>query len=149
VSHGICSSRDGCIDSTGGAIKPASWLDASGAMTAAGRSQFRHPGVTEGGRVRQAERHCRPYLLHHDHVDLRGSGFTAKSNAYSHLRRPDGSEFPVLPIVTNERGEFEHDIDTLLLGPGTFEVSVKDSKSKATSNVARFEVTTDPARRTQ
>jgi hypothetical protein len=83
-------------------------------------------------------------VLHHDHVALRGSGFTAKSNAYSHLRRPDGSEFPVLPIVTNERGEFEHDIDTLLLGPGTFEVSVEDSKSKTTSNVARFEVTTDP-----
>ena len=87
-------------------------------------------------------------VLHHDHVDLRGSGFTAKSNAYSHLRRPDGSEFPVLPIVTNERGEFEHDIDTLLLGPGTFEVSVEDSKSKATSNVARFEVTTDPKKTT-
>ena len=83
-------------------------------------------------------------VLHHDHVSLRGAGFTAKSNAYSHLRRPDGSEFPVLPIVTNDRGEFEHDIDTLLLGPGTFEVSVEDSKSKATSNVARFEVTTDP-----
>lgn len=83
-------------------------------------------------------------VLHHDHVDLRGSGFTAKSNAYSHLRRPDGSEFPVLPLVTNERGEFEHDIDTLLLGPGTFEVFVEDSQSKATSNVARFDVTTDP-----
>jgi hypothetical protein len=87
-------------------------------------------------------------VLHHDHVALHGSGFTAKSNAYSHLRRPDGSEFPVLPIVTNERGEFEHDIDTLLLGPGTFEVSVEDSKSKATSNVARFEVTTDPKKAT-
>ena len=87
-------------------------------------------------------------VLHHDHVDLRGSGFTPKSNAYSHLRRPDGSEFPVLPIVTNERGEFEHDIDTLLLGPGTFEVSVEDSKSKTTSNVARFEVTTDPKKTT-
>jgi hypothetical protein len=87
-------------------------------------------------------------VLHHDHVALRGSGFTASSNAYSHLRRPDGSEFPVLPIVTNERGEFEHDIDTLLLGPGTFEVSVEDGKSKATSNVARFEVTTDPKKTT-
>ncbi len=87
-------------------------------------------------------------VLHHDHVDLRGSGFAAKSNAYSHLRRPDGSEFPVLPIVTNERGEFEHDIDTLLLGPGVFEVWVEDSKSRATSNVARFEVTTDPKKTT-
>jgi len=83
-------------------------------------------------------------VLHHDHVNLHGSGFTAKSNAYSHLRRSDGSEFPVLPILTNERGDFEHDIDTLLLGPGTFEVSVEDSRSKAISNVARFEVTTDP-----
>jgi hypothetical protein len=89
-----------------------------------------------------------PRVLHHDHVDLRGSGFSATSNAYSHLRRPDGSEFPVLPLVTNERGEFEHDIDTLLLGPGTFEVRVEDSKSKATSNVARFEVTTDPKKTT-
>lgn len=83
-------------------------------------------------------------VMHHGHVDMHGEGFTAKSNVYSHLRRPDGSEFPVLPIVTNDRGEFEHDIDTLLLGPGPFEVWVEDSKAKTTSNVARFEVTTDP-----
>ena len=80
-------------------------------------------------------------VQHTGHVDMRGAGFTPKSNVYSHLRRPDGTEFPVLPMMTNERGEIVHDIDTLLLSPGTHEVWVVDEKSKASSNIARFEVT--------
>jgi hypothetical protein len=83
-------------------------------------------------------------VLHTGHVDMRGAGFTPKANVYSHLRRPDGTEFPVLPMMTNDRGEFAHDIDTLLLSPGTHEVWVVDEHSKASSNVARFEVTLDP-----
>src|SRR5947207_12508004 len=54
-------------------------------------------------------------VQHSGHVDLRGTGFTPKANVYSHLRRPDGTEFPVLPMMTNDRGEFIHDIDTLVL----------------------------------
>jgi hypothetical protein len=79
-------------------------------------------------------------------VEMSGTGFTAKRNVSSHLRRPDGSEFPVLPLLTNDRGEFVHDIDTLLLAPGPHEVWVVDDASNVTSNVAHFEVTLEPTR---
>jgi hypothetical protein len=82
-------------------------------------------------------------VFHHGHVDMRGTGFAKNANVYSHLRRPDGTEFPVLPMMTNGRGEFEHDIDTLLLSPGVHEVWVEDSESKRTSDVVRFEVTNE------
>src|SRR5205809_4245960 len=82
-------------------------------------------------------------VQHSGHVDLRGTGFTPKANVVSHLRRPDGTEFPVLPMMTNDRGEFTHDIDTLILSAGTHEVWVVDESSKTSSNVARFEVTVE------
>src|SRR5437867_12759924 len=82
-------------------------------------------------------------VFHSGHVEMRGTGFTPKAEVYSHLRRPDGTEFPVLPMMTNDRGEFTHDIDTLLLSPGNHEVWVEDLQSKTTSNVARFEVTNE------
>jgi hypothetical protein len=77
-------------------------------------------------------------------IAMKGTGFTPKSTALSHLKRPDGTEFPVLPMLTNEQGEFTHDIDTLLLSPGTHEVWVQDDKSKSTSEIVRFEVTSTP-----
>jgi hypothetical protein len=80
-------------------------------------------------------------VLHHGHVDLKGTGFSAKSNVISHLRRPDGTEFPVLTMYTNDKGEFVHDIDTVVFSPGVHDVWVEDIKAKTTSNVARFEVT--------
>src|SRR5438552_15520570 len=80
-------------------------------------------------------------VQHLGHVEMRGTGFTPKSNVYSHLRRPDGTEFPVLPMMTNDRGEFTHDIDTLILSAGTYEVWVVDESAKTSSNVALFEVT--------
>ena len=83
-------------------------------------------------------------VQHHGFVTVHGSGFTSQKNISSHLRRPDGSEFPVLPILTDERGQFSHEIDTLLLAPGTHEVWVIDDTSKATSNIVRFEVTEAP-----
>jgi hypothetical protein len=80
-------------------------------------------------------------VLHHGHVDLKGTGFTAKSNVLSHLKRPDGTEFPILPMYTNDKGEFSHDIDTVVMQPGVHEVWVEDIKTKTTSNVVKFEVT--------
>jgi len=80
-------------------------------------------------------------VQHSGHVDLRGTGFTPQAKVYSHLRRPDGTEFPVLPMMTDDRGEFTHDIDTLILSAGTHEVWVVDESSRTSSNVARFEVT--------
>ncbi len=82
-------------------------------------------------------------VQHRSHVDLRGSGFTPSSNVNSHLRRSDGTEFPVLPMQTNDRGEIYHDIDTLILEPGIHEVWIIDERSKVSSNIARFEVTLD------
>ena len=82
-------------------------------------------------------------VQHRNHVDLRGKGFTPNSNVSSHLRRSDGTEFPILPMFTNDRGEISHDIDTLILEPGVHEVWIIDDHSKVSSNVARFEVTLD------
>ena len=50
-------------------------------------------------------------------VTVQGSGFTPKRNVSSHLRNPDGTEYPVLPILTDDRGEFTHEIDSRLLKP--------------------------------
>jgi len=83
-------------------------------------------------------------VLSSGHVEVRGEGFTPKQDVRSHLRRPDGTEFPVLPILTDSRGEFTHDIDTLLLAVGVHELWVVDTASGVSSNVARFEVTRDP-----
>src|SRR6266702_3889765 len=83
-------------------------------------------------------------VLHRNHVDLRGTGFTPGSNVSSHLRRSDGTEFPVLPMQTNDRGEIYHDIDTMILEPGIHEVWIIDDSSKVSSNIARFEVVLDP-----
>src|SRR5581483_9830346 len=82
-------------------------------------------------------------VQHRSHVDMHGTGFTPRSGVLSHLKRPDGTEFPVLPMMSNDKGEFDHDIDTLLLAIGTHEVWVIDEKTKASSNVVRFEVTLD------
>ena len=80
-------------------------------------------------------------VLHTGHVVMRGTGFPPKVNVTSHLRRPDGTEFPVLPMLTNDRGQVMHDIDTLILTPGIHEIWVVEDRSKVSSNVARFEVT--------
>jgi hypothetical protein len=83
-------------------------------------------------------------VLHRNPVDLRGTGFTPNSNVSSHLRRSDGTEFPVLPMQTNDLGEIYHEIDTMILEPGVHEVWIIDDHTKTTSNIARFEVVLDP-----
>jgi len=79
------------------------------------------------------------------HVDVRGTGFSPLANVTSHLVRPDGTEFPWLPVMTDSEGAFTHDIDTLLLGPGVHELWVLDDSTGGSSNVARFEVTLEQA----
>lgn len=74
-------------------------------------------------------------------IDVTGTGFTPNANITSHLLQPDGREFPYLPILTDENGEFTHEVDTLLLLVGTHELWVVDDTTGETSNVARFEVT--------
>jgi len=75
------------------------------------------------------------------HVMVRGAGFTPKANITSHLRRPDGAEYPVLPLLTDDHGEFTHDIETLVLTLGAHELWVIDDTTKTSSNHVEFEVT--------
>ena len=79
----------------------------------------------------------------HGKVEVHGAGFTPEHNVTSHLRRSDGSDFPVLPIMTDARGEFSHTIDTMVLELGPHELWVVDDRSGRTSNHVRFEVTLD------
>jgi hypothetical protein len=74
-------------------------------------------------------------------LKMYGKGFTPKSNVQSHLRRPDGTEFREVSILTDAHGEFEHDIDTLLLMRGVHDLWAEDSASGLTSNIAHFTAT--------
>jgi len=74
---------------------------------------------------------------------VHGTGFTPLSDAVSHLKKPDGSQFPTLNFFTDEKGEFDHDIESFLLQIGTHEVWVIDTKTGVSSNVAKFETTRD------
>ena len=85
-------------------------------------------------------------VVHKGWVGVRGEGFTAKADIRSHLKRPDGSEFPVLPMLTDDEGRFTHEIDTLLLAPGIHELWVIDTATGVSSNVAKFEVTLEQPR---
>ena len=74
-------------------------------------------------------------------VDVVGTGFTPHANVTSHLERPDGTEFPELPIMTDANGEFTHEIDSLLLLVGPHQMWVLDDTTGQRSNVAEFIVT--------
>jgi hypothetical protein len=74
-------------------------------------------------------------------LSVQGAGFTPTHNISSHLRRADGSEFAVLPILTDSRGAFTHTIDTMILELGTHELWVVDDASGKTSNHVTFDVT--------
>jgi|SRR5215469_5984278 len=80
------------------------------------------------------------------HVIVLGSGFTPSASISSHLVRPDGAEYPVLALYTNNKGEFTHDIETLVLTLGVHKLWVVDDTSKVVSNHAEFEVTSNPVK---
>jgi hypothetical protein len=44
-------------------------------------------------------------------------------------------------MYTNDKGEFMHDIDTVVMTPGVYELWAEDVKTNTTSNIARFELT--------
>jgi hypothetical protein len=71
---------------------------------------------------------------------LTGTGFTPNRTVMSHLFRPDGSEYNPLRFRTDERGEFSHKIDTVMLDIGTFELWAEDEASKIASNHTQFSV---------
>src|SRR5207248_11015564 len=73
-----------------------------------------------------------------EQVLLRGTGFAPDRSVMSHLRRPDGSEYNPLRFRTNDRGEFVHKIDTVMLDLGTFELWAEDEASNVVSNRVQF-----------
>jgi len=73
-------------------------------------------------------------------VMLKGTGFTPNRSAMSHLRRPDGTEYNQLRFRIDERGEFSHKIDTVMMDVGTFELWAEDETSKLVSNRTQFKV---------
>ena len=75
-----------------------------------------------------------------DPVMLTGTGFTPNRSVMSHLRRPDASEYNPLRLRTDERGEFSHKIDTVMMDAGSFELWVEDEASKVVSNRTLFRV---------
>ncbi|HEX4999227.1 MAG TPA: hypothetical protein VFY29_13455 [Terriglobia bacterium] len=79
-------------------------------------------------------------------VTMKGVGFTPKASVGSHLRRPDGTEFNILPMMTNDRGEITHEIETFILDPGVYEVWIDDETAKKSTEHVKFEVTRSPAR---
>jgi len=82
-------------------------------------------------------------------LKMYGKGFTPKATVLSHLRRPDGTEFREVSLLTDANGGFEHDIDTLLLQRGVHDLWVLDTATGLTSNFAHFTATDDqgPAER--
>jgi len=70
---------------------------------------------------------------------MTGSGFTPKASIISHMKRPDGTEFPGLRLMTDENGAFDHKINTYDLQWGTHQVWVID-RNGVSSNTATFEV---------
>jgi hypothetical protein len=82
-------------------------------------------------------------IPHKGFIDVKGSGFTQKGDVISHLKKPNGSEYPTILMLSDSNGEITHEIDTLLLMVGTHELWMVDIKTGVSSNVAKFEVTYD------
>jgi hypothetical protein len=95
-------------------------------------------GAATDGQIKPAITLSRDRVPQQGWLKMYGKGFTPKSNVQSHLRRPDGTEFREVSIETDAHGEFEHDIDSLLLMRGVHDLWVVDSASGMTSNVAHF-----------
>jgi hypothetical protein len=79
----------------------------------------------------------------HGYVDVQGRGFAPMADLVSHLKKPDGTEFPFLPMLSDKNGEIKHQIDTLLLMVGTHELWIEDKKTGKVSNIAKFDVTNE------
>ena len=99
------------------------------------------PTPGEAGQIKPTITLSRERIPDNGWFKMYGKGFTPKQNVQSHLRRPDGTEFRELSILTDAHGEFEHDIENKLLLRGVHDLWVVDSTTGLTSNVAHFDAT--------
>jgi hypothetical protein len=69
-----------------------------------------------------------------------GRGFTGTFGATSHLKRPDGTEFPTLQIPTAADGTFSTTINSSSFALGTYEVWAVDNNTGRSSAHVTFVV---------
>jgi hypothetical protein len=69
-----------------------------------------------------------------------GRGFTGNSTATSHLKRPDGMEFPTIQFTTSTAGTFDTRINSAGFTPGGYEVWGIDNNTGKSSSHTIFTV---------
>jgi len=71
-----------------------------------------------------------------------GTGFTPNSTVTSHLKKPNGIEFPTLQLNTDSAGNYTKDINSSSFALGTYRHWAIDNTTSQWSNTASFKVTT-------
>jgi len=73
--------------------------------------------------------------------DVLWEGFTPNNTLISHLKKPDGTEFPTKIFYTDSRGRATHTIDSTGFKPGTYELwGVDNATGTRTVNTASFTI---------
>jgi hypothetical protein len=70
-------------------------------------------------------------IYHGEIVQVRGTGFTPKGQVMSHLMRPDGTEYPEMPMKADAKGLVTHQITIVPNTFGTYELQFEDLTTKA------------------
>ena len=76
-------------------------------------------------------------IYHGDIVQVRGTGFTPNGQVTSHLIRPDGTEYPEMPLKADAKGGVTHEITIVPNTFGTYELQIEDLATR-TSATQRF-----------
>jgi hypothetical protein len=84
-------------------------------------------------------------------VQVRGTGFTPNGQVTSHLMRPDGTEYPEMPMKADAKGVVTHEITIVPNTFGTYELQLEDRMTKevATQRFLMVPLTFDKAVKTQ
>lgn len=70
-------------------------------------------------------------ITHGEYVNVRGTGFTPNGQVMSHLMRPDGTEYPEMPMKADAKGVVTHQITIVPNTFGTYELQFEDKTTKA------------------
>ena len=70
-------------------------------------------------------------IYHGEIVRVRGTGFTPNGQVTSHLMRPDGTEYPQMPMKADAKGVVTHEITIVPNTFGTYELQFEDRATKA------------------
>lgn len=69
-------------------------------------------------------------IYHGEIVKVRGTGFTPNGVVLSHLVRPDGTEYPEMPMKADAKGVVTHEITIVPNTFGTYELQLEDQAAK-------------------